>query len=55
MKTAPNSDVPKAPPSDRKKVTAAVAVPIWVGATAFWVASTMSCMVMPIPAPSTIT
>jgi hypothetical protein len=55
MNTAPKSEVPNAPPSERKKVTAAVPVPIWVAGTAFWVASTMTCMVMPTPAPSTIT
>ena len=55
MNTAPNSDVPKAPPSERKKVTAAVPVPIESAGTAFWVARTMICMVMPIPAPSTTT
>ena len=55
MNTAPNSAVPNAPPRERKKVTAAVAAPIWVGGTAFWTASTITCMVMPMPAPSTIT
>ena len=55
MKMAPNSEVPKAPPSERKKVTAAVAVPIRRPSTAFWVASTMICMVMPMPAPRTMT
>ena len=34
MNTAPNSEVPNAPPSERKNVTAAVAVPIWVAGTA---------------------
>ena len=53
--TAPNSEVPNAPPSDRKKVTAAVPVPIESAGTAFWVARIMICMVMPMPAPRTMT
>ena len=54
-KMAPNSEVPKAPPSERKNVTAAVPVPIESDGTAFWVARIMICMVMPMPAPSTTT
>ena len=55
MNTAPNRAVPKAPPSERKKVTAAVAAPIWTAGTAFCTDSTITCMVMPMPAPSTTT
>ena len=50
-KTAPNSEAPNAPPSERKKVTPAVAVPISSPGAAFWVERIMICMVMPTPAP----
>ena len=44
--------VPNVPPIDRKKVADAVATPIWVGGTEFWVASTSVCMQQPRPAPT---
>ena len=54
MNTAPNNDVPNAPPRDRKKIIAAVPVPTGRGHGVL-TASTMICMVMPMPAPRTTT
>ncbi len=51
--TAPKTAVPIAPPMDRKKVTALVAVPMSRKSTEFCTATMIVCMVKPRPAPKT--
>ena len=51
--TAPPTAVPNEPPIDRRKVTVLVAEPRWRRSTAFCTASTVTCMTMPMPTPST--
>ena len=50
---APKIAVPKAAPIVRKKVIPEVATPSSEWGTAFWAASTSTCMRQPSPAPST--
>jgi hypothetical protein len=52
VNTAPNIETPTEPPMVRKKVTVDVATPRSAIGASFWVASTMTCMTSPMPAPS---
>ena len=53
VNTAPKSETPIEPPMVRKKVTVEVATPRSAMGASFWVASTMTCITSPMPAPST--
>jgi hypothetical protein len=53
LKIDPKSDTPIDAPIERKNVAADVAVPRWPYGTAFWTATTSTCMTRPIPSPST--
>ena len=50
---APKTAVPKQPPIMRKKVVPEVAVPNSSYGTAFWTATTSTCMTRPSPKPNT--
>ena len=52
-KIAPSTAVPSDPPIERNSVAPEVATPSCSYETAFWVASTSTCMTMPRPRPST--
>ena len=52
-KMAPNTAVPNEPPIMRKNVTPDVAVPSCSYGTAFWTATTRTCMTRPSPTPNT--
>ena len=45
--------MPSEPPIERNSVEPEVATPSWSYGTAFWTASTSTCMTMPSPRPST--
>jgi len=49
--TAPKTAVPNEPPIDRKNVAPLVAVPIWLGETAFCTARISTCITLPKPSP----
>ncbi|GAB7005336.1 hypothetical protein JCM18899A_28090 [Nocardioides sp. AN3] len=51
MSSAPKTATPIAPPRERKKVAPEVATPRSAWGTAFWVASTRTCITIPMPAP----
>ena len=48
---APNNATPSEPPTARKNVTVDVATPRSARGASFWVASTMICIVKPMPTP----
>ena len=50
---APNSATPNDPPSDRKNCADEVATPRSRYSTAFWMASSETCITIPTPSPST--
>ena len=52
MRIAPKMATPNAPPIDREKLSVAVAVPRSRCSTLFCTASTITWMIIPIPAPS---
>ncbi|GAB3960382.1 hypothetical protein GCM10027614_82100 [Micromonospora vulcania] len=51
-RTAPSTETPMVPPSDRKNATLALAAPMSLSATVFCTARTRFCMVMPTPVPT---
>jgi hypothetical protein len=50
--TAPSTETPIAPPSERKNATDALAAPMSRSGTVFCTASTRFCMLMPTPTPT---
>src|SRR3546814_1411974 len=50
---APNTEMPMDPPRLRKKLADEVTTPMSWGSEAFCIASTRTCMTMPMPRPST--
>ena len=53
MKIAPSTATPNEPPIERNSVAPEVATPSISYGTAFWTASTSTCMTIPSPRPST--
>ena len=53
VKIAPRIAVPSEPPIERNSVAPEVATPSIAYGTAFWTASTSTCITIPSPSPST--
>jgi hypothetical protein len=51
VSSGPKTATPMAPPREEKNVAPEVATPRSAWGTAFWVASTRTCITMPMPAP----